>query len=1079
MLILRRTLLFFVLLFHINSHAYDFEELNIEQGVDLIKDICRDQNGYLWLTNGFQGIICHNSNKSVSFMHEQGDTTSLSHNEAFCLHVDPFNNLWVGTANGLNRYDRKTKSFKRYLNKEDWKQKQFNGIFQVYTDSESNLWAIKANAVCKYDYETDTFTEYEEPTHMQGLQLRGIVQDLNGKYWIATNEEFIFEFDLQHAILKKVVDPLAKSEGLIQKSIYIDQDGEIWISTKGEGLVKFDPTYKSFKHYPVSNDGTGTNGAHIFDILPWGADEILLAVDQGGINIFNKKEETFKYITAANSDLPGDGVFCLYQDDSNNLWIGTSRYGVLYDNPYRMPFKTYRFEERGEHKLDNVIGCFYEDNNKDIWIGSDGGGIKVLNDAGDKKLTYRKEKNSWLKSDVIRNIIKYGKNGVLVTDWNGSLSFANGKSTGKLSRQLSEIYPAGNIWNTIVDLNNRIWFGLPDGTLAVFDEDQSFIGHYLPPMQNLFNDSPFMIEDADGGFYLSNYMGIFKLDALDDEPILIIPEDRVATFKIKDNLLIVGGVDFGIRIYDKSGNYVTEFTKEKGLSSNIIKSIEIDDSGGIWVSTTNGLNLINAEQNHIQRFYDVDGLADNQFFMQASYKTKDGQLYFGSYNGMTRIDPLKITHNTNPPKLNVENITIYMDAQGENIVRELVPNDTPIVLSHNENMFVVDYSAIWFSNQRQIEYEYILDGFNDNWISVPANNNSITYTNLDPGEYKLRIKVSSSAKLWSDQEISVQINIEPPYWKTWWWYLLLVLLSVSVFILILRFRVYRLKRDKSILENKVKERTSIIADQNEELHAQTEELEKHRNKLEELVSERTTELLKAKKNAEDADALKLRFLANMSHEIRTPMHAIVGFTSIMQYSDLSPEERQSYFELINHNADNLMALIEDIIDISRIEANQLTIKTEAVNVTELLSSQYEYFKLKVQNNPLQTIKLNISESARNLVINTDALRVTQIITNLAGNALKYCEVGLIEIGLLTDEDYCEIYVNDNGPGIAKEHQKVIFDTFATLEKTDKQAKRGVGLGLSISKQLAQLLKGELLCDSKPGHGTKMSLRLPL
>ncbi|MCK5169419.1 MAG: PAS domain-containing protein, partial [Bacteroidales bacterium] len=281
--------------------------------------------------------------------------------------------------------------------------------------------------------------------------------------------------------------------------------------------------------------------------------------------------------------------------------------------------------------------------------------------------------------------------------------------------------------------------------------------------------------------------------------------------------------------------------------------------------------------------------------------------------------------------------------------------------------------------------------------------------------------------------------------------------------------------DSDITDVKLAE--NEILQKNEEILAQKDELEKHRFHLEKLVKERTTDLEKAKEKAEESDRLKSSFLANMSHEIRTPMNAIVGFTNLLNDPEISPAQREELSKLVIHNSDTLLRLIDDIIDIAKLESGQLVIEKQNFDLNNLLVKKFKIFN---ENNQLinkghLALKFNNKTNNEQFIIYSDPLRIQQILSNLINNALKYTDQGFVEFGYKPEVHHKKpvitFYVKDTGIGLSGEQQKIIFSRFTKVEDNKKKLYRGAGLGLAISKNIVELLGGNIWVESETGKGS--------
>lgn len=289
------------------------------------------------------------------------------------------------------------------------------------------------------------------------------------------------------------------------------------------------------------------------------------------------------------------------------------------------------------------------------------------------------------------------------------------------------------------------------------------------------------------------------------------------------------------------------------------------------------------------------------------------------------------------------------------------------------------------------------------------------------------------------------------------------------------------------MEHLVQERTSSLetvvtelSQKNLVISKQKGEIERNQVYLEQKVNERTRDLEVAKLKAEEADRLKSSFLANMSHEIRTPLNAICGFSSLLNDDELDKSTRQEFIDLISSNSSMLLKLIEDILDISKIEAQQLTIHKEMFEINGLISDLFAIFSEEIKNHKIEGVELRCPKLNQNNVpvfLFSDQFRIKQVLLNLLGNALKFCREGYIEFGYLEQGESLFFYVKDTGIGIPPSHQEMIFNRFIKIE--DKKVMyRGTGLGLSISQSIVELLGGKIWVESLEGKGSTFSFKIP-
>jgi len=237
------------------------------------------------------------------------------------------------------------------------------------------------------------------------------------------------------------------------------------------------------------------------------------------------------------------------------------------------------------------------------------------------------------------------------------------------------------------------------------------------------------------------------------------------------------------------------------------------------------------------------------------------------------------------------------------------------------------------------------------------------------------------------------------------------------------------------------------------------------------------ELIIAKAKAEESDNLKSAFLANMSHEIRTPMNAIMGFSDFLLQPELSKEKIEYYVQIINASSLQLLSIINDVIDISKIESGQISFTSKLFNINNLMSELYFSYKKVVD---LKKLNLNyICDHSNDFIqIKADENRIKQILCNILNNAIKFTKVGEIEFGFKIIENFVEFYVKDTGIGIAQENHTLIFERFRQLDSTSTRIFGGNGLGLSITKALVEKLGGTITVNSKPNIGSSFVFTIP-
>ncbi|MBN1925166.1 MAG: hypothetical protein JW798_04960 [Prolixibacteraceae bacterium] len=1073
----------------------------------------------------------------------------LSNNWVRCFYQDDFGFLWIGTADGLNRYDGRTIKVIRPTTNNNTGLGNVTVNELIRRDNES-IWVCSDKGLYILNLNNETLKmDSLIPPH----PVLTAIADNKENIWFGTNNGLYMVKDgvLLKSFFANGTNSI--SDNYIN-SLLFDSGNTLWVGTK-MGLNRYNYSSGEFTRYFASDNPSGLTGNDIISITEDRDKRIWVGTSLNGLNLLKKKGDSVYFelildggirtviddqrsyiwvgfstgegiklidygefskgklkVTRLMKDpmdmnsLNDNSIFTLFLDRFNDMWVGTFGGGI---NLYS--YRTKKFHVVKESYDDestiknNLVNAFFEEDDY-LWIGTEGGLDRLNKKTGQFK-NYRYQRNNprSLGSNTVLSILKDSRGNLWIGTWAGGLNRYNYK-TDDFERFLpgddEGSIGSANIFCIFEDSRKNLWIGTNRGGLNKYDYTTGLFKQYIHDE----NDSTSLIgrsmsdvfETSAGELYISmynvlerynyqndNFEHIFRYPPGTDESgsILYMTEDS------NNNLWIA--TNAGLEYFNPDNNTYKRYTMNEGLPDNTIQGILEDNHGNLWLSTNKGLSkfidgTLLPDNPLFQNFSMDDGLPANDFKKKAAYKNSKGIMYFGSSRGYTWFHPDSIELNTQIPTIVFTDFLLLETSPNKNSKFRAIDVNINIVdqldLHYPNTDFTISYAALNYLNSEKNQFQYKLDGYDTEWIDA-GNNTTATYTNLSEGKYTFLVKGSNNDGVWNPEPKSVSLEIYPPWWRTTAFKILLGFLIVFTIVVYVLTRFIILNRENRLLEAIVEKRTNELSKLNSLLEQkqmiileQNQELSKHRNHLEGLVQDRTAELAAARTKAEESDRLKSAFLANMSHEIRTPMNAIVGFSNLLAGDELTFEKKQKYADLIKSNSKLLFVLINDIIDISIIEANQMVLSQSRFNVSSILRELYNYFDMdNAKGLHLEYINKDLKDD---FFLYNDAIRFRQVMVNLLSNAFKYTDSGIIRFGFETELADVRFFVEDTGCGIDATDQEKIFDHFYKSLKDKSKLYRGTGIGLAICKKLVTQMGGRIWVDSQINKGSVFSFTLP-
>ena len=997
-----------------------FKQLSITEGLshNTVNAISQDSKGFMWF--GTRNGLCRYDGYNITrYFHEEGDSTTISHDFITKLYNDPCRNvLWISTEQGICKYNPQNEQFTRYHIEGNNK----NSVLFLNT-SDSRLLTGCSNGIYQYDNEKNSFTPFIL-NEGKGENIRGLVEDSNNVLWINSNK----------------------------------------------GVKRYNLKKEQFEPLPLN-------------IRPFLETCIQLVMLPGNQLLFNTPQEVFVYNINNDSLYPLAAIKdirqfrCATTDTMNNIWLGTENGIFIYDQTFRLVTHYQQSESDLSNLNDSPIYSLFEDYNHNMWVGTYFGGVNYFIYASDQFRIYPYGNSpNHLSGKAVRQIINTPDNGLYIATEDGGLNYLNSNREITRSERLHERMniKARNIHSLLIDSKQNLWIGL-------FLRGMNY---YMPKENKTlsFNDgmgknsSGFcIIEDETGKIWYGGPSGLFTLKKQNGsfqlKKVSALPV--FCMLNLNDSIIWTGNRQNGIyqinkrteeqtplpqfsssKLYmtylymDSQGNIWAGTNNEKlksyskkELGSNAIKGIIEDDQNTIWIGTDNGLCNIQPKSGLISRYTIADGLPTNQFNYSSVCKKPDGELFFGTINGMISFYPEQV--RPVEPHFNIaltgvwSNNDVVSSSNPDALLPASISESDVMTLTHEQAQSIrIEYSGLNYQYKDKTQYAMKLEGIDKEWQFV-GNQHQVRFSNLPTGDYTLKIKASNDGVNWDEKgQKELTIHVLPPWWLSIWAYLTYVCMVLCIIYL-----AYKYTKARLILLMRLK----------------TE----HEQRV----------------NMEKMNQSKINFFTYVSHDLKTPLTLILSpLQRLIKQKQIDNNDREK-LEVIYRNANRMHYLIDELLTFSKIEMQQMEINVRKGNIMHFLEEISHIFDIVSKEKEIDFI-VSLEETDEEVWFSPSKLE--RIMYNLLSNAFKYTQPGdyvKLSAKLLKkdSENFIEISVKDSGRGIPKEMKDKIFDSYFQVEKKDHR--EGFGLGLSLTKSLIHMHKGEIKVESEVGKGSEFIVSL--
>ena len=970
----------------IKSTPFLTDQINKKQ----CRFLLEDSKSTVWV-GGTAGIFKISPDKKVERLFED--------KYSFTNAIEMNNKLYLSTENSvLVEYDLKKKAFEEII--APLPQYSFTNIARI---SKTELMLVtRFFGIISYNTNTRQFGKISwgiDPELVGNIEL---ITDKNNGLWLYNHSGNIWYFNPATQFSKKlnlIPHSIAKIIDLERYNVFIDSKNLIWITTYGNGLFCYNPVTGKLDNYKYSPTENSLASDYLLSITEDKYGNIWIGSEYAGIIKIVKADYELQVIRPEKETSIGknNNVRTIYEDSYNNIWVGTKN-GSLYLYDYNLSSNTCIQPDLNPYSLT-------EDSQHRIWVGTKGNGLYIFDQKTHKEIYHTKYNEDapdkkGLSHNSIFNIFRDNKGRMWVGTFGGGLNLATPTKDGfTFTHFFNNLGNKSYIRYVFQDSKNRIWAGTSDGIIR-FDPEE-------------------LIRNPKA--YISYQLDLNKKNSLNCNDIKTFYEDKSGT-------IWIGTAGGGLNKYIEKTDSFEAYTTKNGLSGDVISGILEDKKNNLWVSSENGITKFDVKNHSFMVYYFSEKTYGNHFNENANIYSENGNMLWGSLDGLLMFNPDSFVPNMNVPPVTLTNFFIYSQkveaGEKDSPLKRAISYTSQIHLNYKENTFTLEFATLALKDPQKNKYSYMLTNYDKQW-SIPSNVNSVTYKNLPPGQYTFMVKGSNSDGIWNEQITTLEITITPPIWKSAYAYIFYILI-----IGIMLYIAAKLALKFNILNNNIRIE---------------KELTNH----------------------------KLRFFTNISHEFRTPLTLIRGAVENLNEQQDVPQSVAKQVNVLNRNSIILTRLIDQLLEFRKLQNNVLTLDLEETDIISFSEYIYAGFQEVAAQ---KSINYTFSHNIKALEMFIDKRKVDKILYNLLSNAFKFTpKDGKIELVINANPETktCLISVKDNGIGVDKEMQHLLFSRFMQINFSSS----GTGVGLSLVKEFVEGHKGKIWYESNEGGGSVFNVEL--
>ena len=1009
-----------------------FHHYQVENGLsnNMVTACVQDGDGYIWIgtrdgLNRFDGY-------SFKGFRQDSDNHSLGSNWISSLACDSTGSLWVGTLSGLYEYNPDNETFRHIpftTNK---------SITDFKFDMHNNLWILLDGNLIKFNKANNEFKTF---THHGGQYYTSFCITEGDQIWIGDAQGDVSLFDTKQESVKvfNLFNQTHSSSPQKIRNIFPSAySNKLYVAYEHDDVKVLDTRSGNYEDLNIQKISQLT--FLINCILEKDSNELWIGTDSG-LLIYRMDRKDCKRIQPNLQDsqsLSGHYISALYQDRKNGIWVCTQQNGINFHSPFQ-PFNVHYPGDSNNSMIGESVRDICCDLNGDIWIGTEDAGINCFNRETGKFTNYRPiPGGGGLSHTNIR--------GLAIQDgqlWIGHVIHGIDCMDLK-TRKITKHYPLlkdstttknSTVYCIKVMRNGQIYVGSSDGIYRYNLAKDKFVHLQQFPSYSV----RCIYEDEQGRIWTGMFNRSYYYNPYTNTG-MYLPYDKLNTQRhnfVNDICQDISGnmwfaTQEGVIRYDFQTGESVHYTVKNRMPSNVTYRILPDKRGQLWISTANGLVCMNRKA-EVTTFTEGQGLLSRQFNENSALSAPDGFYYFGSVKGLVYFNPIQIMPKKE--KIDVHLNELYIDYNQEKSIILNMSSTSPakkVTLNHHESTFSISFSALNFSAQNSIQYAYRISNTDMSWTPI-YERNTVYFTDMQPGKYMFEVNAANLSHQWSNNVKRLEIEILPPWWKSI--YARLIYTLGIILILIYYLYKWREKTQRTMSYN-----MRLFEDQKEK------------------------ELYQA----------KIDFFINIAHEIRTPLTLIKSpLEKLLHSTDMNESEKKS-LSLMDKNVSRLLALVNQLLDFRKTEVEGYKLNFVRTDIIGLLKEQIRCFQELADENK-KSIHFKCEKGSIYIFIDREA--ITKIFMNLLSNAIKYANKD-INIEVAEEENDIKFIFSNDGKQIPDEVKDKIFEPFYRVSDL-QNPKLGTGLGLPLARSLAEMHQGTLQLVKEGSHFTTFCLVLPM